>query len=139
MDFDLCGEVTKKKIISVSENKMNFRIINKHLVSIRTVTVDGCLINDKRQRCDYMFEIDAPCNYVIYLEFKGCDVKKALNQLESTIKACAKRHASIQKNCYVVASRVPKIGTKIQTLKKKFVSKNLASLSICTAKHEVIL
>ncbi|VAW67177.1 hypothetical protein MNBD_GAMMA08-256 [hydrothermal vent metagenome] len=139
MDFDLCGEVSKKKIISVSENKMNFRIRNKHLVSIRTVTVDGCLINDKRLRCDYLFEIGAPCNYVIYLELKGCDVKKALKQLESTIQACTKRHASMQKSCYVIASRVPKIGTKIQALKKKFVLKNLASLTVCTTKDEVVL
>jgi len=139
MDFDGCGKVAKDKIISVSENKINFRIINKHLVTIRTVTVDGCLINDKRQRCDYLFEIDDPCSNVIYLELKGCDVKKALNQLESTIKACSKRHGEIQKNCYVVASRVPKIGTKIQILKKKFVAKNIATLSICTTKHELTI
>ena len=139
MDFDACGKVVKDKIISVSENNMNFRVINKHLVTIRTVTVDGCLINDKRQRCDYLFEIDDPCNKVIYLELKGCDVKKALKQLESTIKACSKRHRAIPKSCYIVASRVPKIGTKIQVLKKKFVATNMAKLSICTTKHELTI
>ena len=129
MDFDRCSELSNNKIITASENRMKFIIKNINHFSIRKVIVDGCLINDDRQRCDYLFEIHNPLSSVIYLELKGCDVKKAVQQLESTMRICSQRHWEVQKrSCYIVASRVPKIGTKIQVLKKKFLKKSSSTV-----------
>jgi len=140
MDFDACSEITKHKIVQVSENKMKFVIKNNIETSIRKVIVDGCLINDHRQRCDYLFEINDAFNYVIYVELKGCDIEKAFEQLDSTVNICRTRHSSAKtKTCYIVASRVPKIGTKIQNLKKKFIAKNLIQVQIHTNYAEHVL
>lgn len=137
MDFGKCSQVSTNKIISTSENKRTFVIQNQNTHSIRKVKVDGCLVNDKRKRCDYLFEIHEQFTEVIYLELKGCDVKKAIKQLESTMQICSQRHCKSKKSCYVVASRVPKFTTEIQNLKKKFVVKNKVALNIGTTKVEI--
>ncbi|MFK5971175.1 MAG: hypothetical protein QM487_13795 [Candidatus Marithrix sp.] len=71
MDYEKCSQVSNNKIISTPENKRTFIIQNQNSHSIRKVKVDGCLINDKRKRCDYLFEIHDPFTEVIYLELKG--------------------------------------------------------------------
>ncbi|SEH04566.1 hypothetical protein [Candidatus Venteria ishoeyi] len=139
MDFDSCGTVLNNKIITASENRMKFVIKNKNSITVRKVIVDGCLINDERQRCDYLFEINKPFTEVIYLELKGKNIEYAIEQLESTIRICAKRHDKAGKRCDIVASRVPKMTTKTQNLKKKFLQKNQISLYLHTAQYEFIL
>jgi len=59
---------------------------------------------------------------IIYIELKGSDVEKAFVQLGSTISIYTERHSFAEEQCYIVASRIPKIGTKIQNLKQRFVT-----------------
>lgn len=135
MNYKKCSTQFNNKIITASENKMTFVINNKNMHTIRKVIVDGCLINDHRSRCDYLFEFNSPTTDVIYLELKGCDIEKALKQLESTINICSQDHHQFKRSCHVVASRVPKMGTKLQALKKKFVTQNKVSLNVHTTKY----
>jgi len=132
MNFEKCSEKSKNKIIAVSENTRNFEIRNDKSRLVYTVEVDGCLINDGK-RCDYLFEID---KLVIYVELKGSDIQKAYNQLIATIGYCKHRHDKIVKECYIVASRVPRAGTDIQTLKKKMASTHKIQLFVKTQKAE---
>jgi hypothetical protein len=72
------------------------------------------------------------------LELKGCDVEKAYEQLISTMNYFKSRHCKIErKNCYIVASRVPKAGPKIQTLKVKMAKFFKAQLQVFTTEGEI--
>lgn len=139
MDFEKCSVIAKDKLITAEENKRKFIIVNKNGKEIRKVKVDGCLINDQRERCDYLFEIGAPFTRVIYLELKGADVGKAFHQLEATIKACSKRHSGVERCCHIVASRVPKMGPKLQNIKKGFINKNKTPVYLSTTMKKVIV
>jgi len=136
MNFKKCSEEIKKKIIAVSENTRKFEIRNDNSRSVNKVRVDGCLIDDNRERCDYLFEID---KLVIYVELKGSDIQKAYNQLIATIGYCKHRHDKSVKECYIVASRVPRAGTDIQTLKKKMSSTHKVQLFVKTQKAEITI
>ncbi len=143
MDFENCTESSSKKIVSVSENGRKF-ILNNHdaLFTINKVKVDGCLIDDKRERCDYLFEIQNITNHslaVYYVELKGCDIEKAFSQLGSTLTCCNEKHCKAKRICYIVASRVPKAGPKVQNLKMKFAKTYRSEIHVKTQIAEVDL
>src|SRR5215208_1986223 len=113
MNFKRCSEDSQHPLIVVEENKRKFTIHNQKKKRIKKVQVDGCLIDDKRQRCDYLFEIGRVCHCVIYLELKGADIEKAFSQLISTMKYLESRHQKLIKVCHIVASRVPRAIPKV--------------------------
>lgn len=139
MNFEHCTEESTNKIVSVSENRMTFVVLNDDRNRIRKVQVDGCLIDDERERCDYLFEIYDPSSLVIYLELKGHKIDNAANQLEATLSYCQKVHHGLKRCCYIVASRVPKTGPKVQVLKKKFFQKHKVHLIVKTRVAKVSL
>jgi len=106
MDFKRCSEDSKHPLIVVEENGRKFTIRNQGKKNVKKVRVDGCLIDDKRQRCDYLFEIGHVCHCAIYLELKGSDIDHAFKQLVLTMKYLMNRHRNLTKVCHIVASRV---------------------------------
>lgn len=127
-----CNEESKYKIVKVCENKSTFTIINKSLFTINKVKVDGCYIKEGK-KCDYLFEIiDKEIEEVFYVELKGKDISKAIEQLEHTLRKCLALHQNKTKSCYIVASRVPKASTYTQKLKKSFHRVNRVVLVIGT-------
>ncbi|NJO15829.1 MAG: hypothetical protein HC877_08800 [Thioploca sp.] len=143
MNFEKCTETIHHKVIPVEENKRKFIIENNHAKKVNKVKVDGCLIDDQREKCDYLFEIydDVKLNIilVIYVELKGKDVKKAYNQLVSTIKFCEDKHKRFKRECYIVASRVPKAGTEIQVLKKNLSTHYQIAFYVHTQQAQVTI
>lgn len=137
MNFIECTEEKMDKIVPVSEKGMKFIISNAGKVRIRKVIVDGCLIDDERERCDYLFEIYKPSSLVLYVELKGCGIKKACSQLEATLGYCQSRHAGMKRRCYIVASRVPKALPGVQVLKKRFVTRHGVQLIVKTRNANV--
>lgn len=140
LKFEQCTECSQNPIITVSENRRKFVIRNDGKRFINKVTVDGCLIDDDRERCDFLFEIcneDSSICLVYYVELKGCDIEKACKQLSATMSYCSERHCSNRNICYIVASRVPKAGTEVQNMKKTFISKCKAQLFVTTQIAEV--
>jgi len=144
MDYGSCVHESTHKIITAEENKRKFTINNPSGKQIKKIQVDGCLIKSGK-RCDYMFEINQsqkPVAQVIFLELKGCDIEKAYQQLIATIdffqakaKSCEKEYAiNCKKECHIVASRVPKAGTKVQQLKVKMQKAKKATLFVNTNK-----
>jgi len=131
MDFEKCSTKSNNKIIPISENKRKFTIINDSQRLVNKIKVDGCLINDHRERCDYLFEIDCPCVEAIYVELKGTDIQKAYNQLMATLVALSTRHNKLKKECYIVASKVtPYMNAIQQSLKVKMKKQHQATLLI---------
>lgn len=127
-----CTTTTSHSMISVKESGRCFRIKNPSGDIIGKIVVDGCVIRDGRQRCDYVFEIGNPCRCVLYVELKGADLCKAFSQLNDTLGYFAQLHVSYKKICHIVASRVPKIAPKIQVMKAKMAKYHHASLFLGT-------
>ena len=138
MDFDVCSEKTSNKIIKCSQRGKEFKINNKTGRLVNKVEVDGCLIRDgNEEKCDYLFEIDIPISFVYYVELKGKKLEKACEQLANTIRLCKERHYNIDKECYIISSRVPTSGTSPQSLKKQFLKKHKVQLFIHNRTHTV--
>ncbi len=137
MNFEKCSEENRNKVISVSENRRTFVIKNGDAKLVNKVEVDGCLIDGDRKKCDYLFEIDKPMTLIIYVELKGKDIEHAYDQLAATIGYCKNRHNKLQKQCYIVASRVPKSGPKIQILKQKMAREYKIQMFVHTQKAEI--
>jgi len=132
-----CNKITTKKIVVVSENKRKFRIKNNSLYTINEVEVDGCYIK-VGLKCDFLFELSKKTiEKVFYVELKGSDVTHGIEQLESTMNTCKAIHSGFDKECYIVASKVPSSGTSSQILKKQFIKKNKIQLFIDTNVKEV--
>ena len=128
---------SKNKIIIAEENKRKLTIDNPSGKIIRKIQVDGCLPIKQGKRCDYMFEINVPqkpVTQVIYLELKGCDIEKAYEQLIATINIFQAEHKGCNKECHIIASRVPKAGAKVQQLKVKILKTKQAKLFVNTNK-----
>jgi hypothetical protein len=123
MDFHRCSTNHRHPIISVEECGRKFIIHNPNQETVRKVKVDGCLINDHRKRCDYLFEIGRTCKCVIYLELKGSDIGHAIEQLISTLELLKHLHENNIRVCVIVARRVPRAGPKVQVLKVKMAKK----------------
>lgn len=137
MDFKSCSEDSQHPFIVAKAEGRKFTIRNPRKKTIKKVLVDGCLIDDKRQRCDYLFEIGQVCHCVIYLELKGADIEKAFNQLISTLKHLESRHQKLIRVCHIVASRVPRAIPKVYELKSKMVKKYRVQLFVHTNKADV--
>lgn len=137
MNFERCSEDTRHPLIVVEENRRKYTIHNPQRERIKKVRVDGCLIDDDRQRCDYLFEIGRICSCVIYLELKGSDVDYAYQQLVATLGYLTTRHVQVRKICHIVASRVPRAGPKVQNLKLQMARRYNARLFVDTQEANV--
>lgn len=132
MDYGKCATQSTHKIITAQENKRKLTIKNPQNKFVSKIQVDGCLPIKSGKRCDYMFEIGTPPKKIIYLELKGCDIEKAYMQLVSTIDTFHSAHHACQKECHIVASRIPKAGPKVQQLKIKMLKTKQAALIVNT-------
>ena len=135
-----CNSLTANKIVTVSENKRKFTILNSSSLQINKVEVDGCYITSG-SKCDYLFEIinKKDITDVYYVELKGKNIEHAIKQLEATIIYCKPIHKDIKKECYIVASRVPKSSTSAQNFKKEFKRKHNIQLFIDTTVKKVAI
>lgn len=124
MDFNKCTQVTKNKKVCVSEKGRKFVLDNSSQIFINKIKVDGCLINDNRSRCDWLFEtLDNNQNIylVIYVELKGKSVEDADKQLSQTIELLKNHHKNIQlKFACMILTRYPRGCSDQNTLKDKY-------------------
>ena len=134
-----CNSLTANKIVTVSEKGRKFTIQNSSSLEINKVKVDGCYITSGN-KCDYLFEIiNKNIIQVFYVELKGKDIEHAIKQLTATVAHCKLIHKEIKKECYIVASRVPKSSTSTQNLKKEFKKKHKIQLFIDTTVKKVTI
>lgn len=131
-EIEACSEVSNNPVVVVSECGRRFEIRNPNRETINKVKVDGCLIDDHRERCDYLFEIGSACYCAVYVELKGSDIDKAFNQLIATLGYLSQHHRTCVKVCHIVASRVPRAGTKVQTMKTLMARKHRVQLIVGT-------
>ncbi len=119
MNFERCSEVIKNKVIVKSENKSSVRIVNKKKEKIQVVTVDGCLIGANEAKCDYLFNA-IESGKVFYVELKGSDIDKALEQLKATINKTEAHFRGASMLAFISSSNIPSFQTTFQKKQKKF-------------------
>ncbi|MEO8254060.1 MAG: hypothetical protein ABI554_06690 [Flavobacterium sp.] len=113
---------TKSKV--ASENRKTFEIIsNEDFTRFR---IDDCLITSKQiEKCDFGF-IRHFNNNFYFVELKGKDIKKAMNQIISTLNNFETNFNKIPKEKvfgFIVSSRNPLSGTETNNLKQAFAKR----------------
>lgn len=93
----------------VEENGKSAVFNNPEGAAFDLGTVDGCLIADERERCDFFFRLE----HKIYLiELKGRDVGKAVSQICSTIDHLPNEIGKRRITPVIVTSTSPAISAK---------------------------
>lgn len=137
MNFSGCSRTFRNQAIVVEEHRRKFRIENETGERVKRIRIDGCLIDDHRERCDYLFELGSKCHCAIFVELKGHDVEKAYRQLEATLNHLEARHRRSRRVCHIVASRVPRSGPSVQKLKLQMARKHGVQLFVNTTQVTV--
>jgi hypothetical protein len=119
----------------VSENKMTFRLDLTKVQNEKfwAVDVDKCMLNNSRDaRCDHAFirlkDGETEVGFY-YVELKNNRVRKAYDQIVTTITKHFKNPAKENNYGFIVSSSVPS-GTEAQILRKEFIRKYGADLII---------
>lgn len=130
MNYDGCTTPVNDPMIVVQENKSRFEVKNPKRNGFYKVEVDGCLISDHRERCDWIIYTEEPVQKVLYIELKGCGIDKAISQLMSTLEHTSTKYEDFEKSCFAVTTRIPKHGASIRKKCLDFHRKTSATLSV---------
>ena len=130
MDYEKCTIPTKESMVVVEENRSKLIVKNSERRSLNKIKVDGCLISQDHEKCDWLVATTDQPFRALYIELKGCDVKKAVSQLKNTVKLTEAAFKYHGKECYAVTTRVPKHGTDIRKLAIDFYKETKATLSV---------
>jgi hypothetical protein len=95
-------------------------VINPSRRAVERTEVDGCAITEG-PRCDWMLALnDSTSAEEFYVELKGRDVARGVEQLEATIPQLSVEPRIFPKRSFVVFTRNPMIGTDVQKNKVTF-------------------
>ncbi|QIL44048.1 hypothetical protein G7045_07080 [Acidovorax sp. HDW3] len=131
MNYDKCTIATRDSTVVLKENRSKFEIHNKAKQKIHKIKVDGCLIGNEHEKCDWIVTTeDADKKRALFIELKGCQLDKAISQLRTTLQLTAERFKHHEKECYAVTTRVPKHGTSVRKLALDFFNKTNSPLSV---------
>ncbi|NOT93616.1 hypothetical protein [Ferruginibacter sp.] len=104
--LEACIEFNEKRKICVAyENGKTYTLNNNSNVSVRKVKIDKCLAqNVNEKRCDFLFDTDE-LQRVFFVELKGGDLNKAVNQIYSTILYLKSEFRGFRIDARIVGSR----------------------------------
>lgn len=130
MNYKKCTTVVNDSKVVVKEHRSSFQLCNAARLKIEKIQVDGCLIDDVRERCDWLLVNREEKKRALYIELKGADIGKAIRQLEATLGYTKKDFPQCERECYVVSTRVPKHGPSVHRRIIEFYKKNKAALTV---------
>ncbi|MCI5212568.1 MAG: hypothetical protein D3910_28125, partial [Candidatus Electrothrix sp. ATG2] len=113
MNYKKCTTVVNDSNVVVKEHKSSFQLCNTARLKIEKIQVDGCLIDDARERCDWLLVNREEKKRALYIELKGNKIDKAIWQLEATLGYTKTDFSQCKKECYVISTRVPKHGPSV--------------------------
>ncbi|MEM8614550.1 MAG: hypothetical protein AAGF93_21240 [Cyanobacteria bacterium P01_H01_bin.105] len=127
----LSSKSGKSALIPLRENRSCFRIRNPEKLVVQVYEVDGCLLKKDSDglRCDYLVLINSK-DLEIFVELKGCDIDKAVKQLENSIRKLSCNVKYLDKECFIISTRSPKADTSTQKAKLSFKKKYNAKLTV---------
>ena len=130
MNYKKCTTVVNDSKVVVKEHRSSFELRNTARLKIEKIQVDGCLIDDTRERCDWLLVNREEKKRALYIELKGADIGKAIRQLEATLGYTKTDFPQCKRECYVVSTRVPKHGPAVHKRMIDFQKKNKATLLV---------
>jgi hypothetical protein len=96
-----------RKIVTLSENGMIYKAKNNQKKKVICYDIDGVMIVSESKKCDKALGI--PDEEKLFLvELKGCDLKKASEQILATIQTLDEKISGYKVFGRIVCSRVPK-------------------------------
>ncbi len=101
---------------SVSENGKTFQLDNKESkVEVVGIKVDGCVFTKKDGiKCDYLLGVESK-KKLFYIELKGTDIIKAIEQIETTISKTKSFYPNwVYEARIVLGNRVPGVTDRRQ-------------------------
>lgn len=125
-----CVRTSKDKIIALKDPKggsSKARFLNPNRREVEEVIVDECAITEG-VRCDFLLNI-REINASYFVELKGSQIQKAFDQLSRSHKVLSQ---GLEKSVtwVVSSSKVPRLGPKIQRLKRLAKKEHHATLVI---------
>ena len=122
-----CVEMRSDSLIVFSENKSKITFENPDHNTYRAIQVDGCVFNAADgQKCDKLLESEQYADQY-FVELKGGDSGKAVEQLKDTIDKMPPRLVGAKRMAFAVFSNTcPKNDTKRQAIEKSFKSRGIA-------------
>lgn len=139
MNYAACTTTVRDRIVKVNEKRSSFELENKKRAKIDKILVDGCLITGHVTRCDWILHVRDQPEIAYFVELKGCDLKRAVNQLSETLKHTRAQFADVERRCFAVTTKVPKAGTSIQKLCREFFRQNSAPLKVVNIKAKEVV
>ena len=121
-----CVKTTSDSLIVFSEKKSKITFENPDHNTYRAIQVDGCVFNaEDGHKCDNLLEsVEYADQY--FVELKGGDSNKAVEQLKDTIDKMQPRLSGAKRMAFAVFSNTcPKNDTKRQAIEKKFRDKEI--------------
>lgn len=116
-----CVKLKSDPLIVFSEKKSKITFLNPDHNTYRAIQVDGCVFNAADgQKCDKLLESEKYADQY-FVELKGGDSNKAVEQLKDTIDKMLPRLAGAKRMAFAVFSNTcPKNDTKRQAIEKSF-------------------
>lgn len=114
MNYKNCTTHCNDKKIVVHENKSRFEVTNEDQYTAKKIQVDGCLIGEDQEKCDWIICSDDPKKIAFFIELKGSNIDKAISQLASTLRLTKAKFDQHKKQCFAVTTRIPKQNTTVR-------------------------
>lgn len=116
-----CSTFTQQIKIALSGRRTStLYLLNPNQRTAEKIRVDDWAIT-QGPRCDWLVLLnDATSREEIYVELKGSDVYRAVEQLRATIVNLPADRTRLPKRCFVVFTRNPMTGTDVQINEDKF-------------------
>lgn len=122
-----CETLRKDLKIVLQEKRCKITFNNVSRNTVRQVEIDGCVIKNGK-RCDWLLiTIDSTEHYI---ELKGCDIKRAVKQIERTIIIVSEDAIKLKKHSFIISTRCPIMSTEIQNIKYRFKKKYNSSFIV---------
>lgn len=123
------GRTCKSTVCKDKGGKQEFELVTPKDWNVAKIRIDGEKISDMTvEKCD--FALLAECEKkekqaIFYVELKGCDLRKAISQLESTISILSSEYTGYkQRHARAVCSRIiPAMSSESQVAVARFQKK----------------
>ncbi len=127
--FGECEKITSQALIVLKEKRSKITLKNDLQTKVRLIQIDGCVIREG-PRCDFLVINQKSIEH--YIELKGSNVRRALIQIETTIKKVSSNSRQTKKHSFIISTRCPLLSPEIQAKKIYFKRRYNSTLNIKT-------
>ncbi len=132
-----CSEALKVSKVKVEEKGKQATFLNPNKLTFVRTQVDGCLI-ENAEACDWW--VIRENSDSVLVELKGCDVSKALDQIEATFAFLKVQKATTKRMAALIVCRNPprhpRFNSKLQSVKNRLSKEFRAPVHVVCGNYE---